>query len=517
MTDKSSSNAGDDAAPKHTETKGNIAEAVGGKTRRGIQWSFIGAVITNAVRIVVLAVLGRALTKDDFGIVAAAVSVYVLVFTVRDLGIGIALVQRKELLPGHVATAFATSTYLGLALSSALFVAAPWIGRAYGIVESTDVIRGLAGMFAIRSVATTSRMLCQRAMNFRLITLVEIVAFTIGSGVAIASALAGAGPWALVAGYLTEEVISAGCYLVASPPKFSLRINRQRLRELLDFGGGYSVVLVANLVATFGDNFIVGRTLGAAQLGFYSRAYDLMRYPSMVFDAVVGNVLFPAFSRLQQDPADVASSFRRVTFVNALLLLPASAALIVVAPEAIRIVLGQGWNEAVLPFQILVTAMLLRTSMKLASIVAQALGAVNSVAVAQCLYAIILVGGAVGTVRWGIVGVATSTSIAIAIASFHACYLALRVARLSWRDFLTAHVPGLGLTVLAVATAWPLTIALRSIHLPAGVTFALGAIVSVAACIAGVAIATRSGRGDFAWLGGELRRARSRLARSSSP
>lgn len=514
MIAESTSNAADNASPNPLKTPDNSADAVGGKTRRGIQWSFIGAIVTNAVRIVVLAVLGRALTKDDFGIVAAAISVYVVVFTIRDLGIGIALVQRKDLLPGHIATAFATSTYLGLALSGALFVAAPWIGHAYGIVEATGVIRGLAAMFAIRSLATTSRMLCQRAMNFRLITVVEIVAFTLGSGVAMASAIAGAGPWALVAGYLTEEAISAACYLIASPPKFSLRIERQRLRELLDFGGGYSVVSIANLVATFGDNFIVGRTLGAAQLGFYSRAYDLMRYPSMVFDAVVGNVLFPAFSRLQQDPANVAVSFRRVTFVNALLLLPASAALIVVAPEAIRIILGAGWSEVVLPFQILITAMFLRTTMKLGVIVAQALGAVNSVALAQILYAVILVGGAVVTVRWGISGVATSTTIAIAIASFHSCFLALRVAKLSGRDLVAAHVPGLALTAVAVAAAWPLTVALRSVQTPVVLTFAGVAIVSVAACIAGVALAIRSGRGDFAWLGGELRRARARIVRS---
>lgn len=516
MIGESTSSAPEGMDHKGLKSQSNSAETVGHQTRRGITWSFLGAVITNLMRVVVLAVLGRALTNDDFGIVAAAISVNAVVFGIRDLGIGLALVQRKELLPGHLTTAFATSTYLGLGLSISLFVAAPWIGRAYGIVESIDVIRGLAAMFAIRSVATPSRMMCQRAMNFRLLTLVDAIAFTVGSVVAMVCAIVGAGPWALVAGYLVEEVIGAGCYLVASPPKFSLRIDRQRLRELLDFGGGYSVVLIANLVATLGDNMVVGRALGAAQLGFYSRAYDLMRYPSMVFDALVGNVLFPAFARLQQDPTNVAAGFRRVTFVNALLLLPASAALIVVAPETIRILLGGGWHEAVLPFQILMTAMLLRTSMKLGAIVAQALGAVNSVAFAQIIYAVILVGGAIATVRWGIAGVATSTAIAIAIASFHACYLALRVAKLPGGAFVAAHLPGLVLTVVAIAVAWPLSAVLRSAHMPPIVTFLAVAIASIAACIAAVALAIRSGRGDFAWLGGELRRARTKFAGGAS-
>lgn len=500
---------------KPMEKGDNSVSSVSHQTRRGITWSFVGAVVTNAVRVVVLAVLGRALTKDDFGIVAAAVSVYVVVFTVRDLGIGMGLVQRKDLQPGHIRTAFATSIYLGFTLSIALFAAAPWIGRAYGIVESTSAIRGLAAMFAIRSVATTSRMLCQRAMNFRLITVVEMVAFTLGSIVAMASAVAGAGPWALVAGYLAEEVISATCYLIASPPKFSLRIERQRLRELLDFGGGYSVVSIANLVATFGDNFVVGRALGAAQLGFYSRAYDLMRYPSMVFDAVVGNVLFPAFARLQQDPTNIAISYRRVTFVNALLFLPATAALIVVAPEAIRTVLGEGWDGVVLPFQILLAAMLPRTSLKLGVIVAQAVGAVNSVAIGQICYAVILVGGAAITVRWGIVSVAASTSIAIVIASLQACYLALRLAEMPVRSFAAAHVPGLLLAGLTVAVTWPLAHVLRSNWLPPVVIFAAVALGSIAVCMAGLAVALKAEHGDFAWLRSELRRVGTRIGKSS--
>ena len=503
----------DDRSPELPE---HSVEGVGRDTRRGITWSFVGAVITNAIRIVVLAVLGRTLTKDDFGIVAAAISVNVVVFGIRDLGIGVALVQRKDLQPGHLATAFATSTYLGLALSAGLFATAPWIGTAYGIVDSIDVIRGLAAMFAIRSVATPSRMMCQRAMNFRLLTMVDALAFGVGSLVSVICAIAGAGPWSLVAGYLVEETAGAVSYLIVSPPKFSLKIDRKHLRELLDFGGGYSVVLIANLVATFGDNMVVGRALGAGQLGFYSRAYDLMRYPSMVFEALVGNVLFPAFARLQKDPTNVAVSFRRVTFVNGLLLLPASAALVVVAPEAIRLTLGTGWHDVVLPFQILMTATLARTSLKLGTIVAQAVGSVNAVAAGYVLYAMILVGGALVTIRWGIVGVATSTAISIAIASALLCYLAARVTQLSLQAFAAAHIPGLVLTAAAVATAWPLAAALRAIAVPAALIFIAVAIASIAVCSLGLAAAIRSGRGDFAWLGSELRRVRTKLTRSAA-
>jgi len=463
------------------------------------------------MRLVVLTVLGRALTSKDFGIVAAAVSVNVTVYGIRDVGIGSALVQRKQLEPSHLTTAFAVSVYLGIALSALLWFGAPLIGRFYGIPESVDVIRVLALVFfGLRSIATTSRMLCQRAMNFRLIAIVDATAFTIGSTVSIACALAGAGPWALVAGYLVEELISTTLYVGYSPPKLALAVDMARLRELLHFGIGQSVTQSTNVVATYGDNFVVGHALGATNLGYYSRAYDLIKFPSMVFDAIVGNVLFPAFSRLQDDRRNLATSFRRVAFVNALVLLPASAAIIVIAPEAIRLLMGAGWGDVVLPFRILAVTILLRTNLKLGGILAQAAGAVNAVAAAYAAYMVVVVGGALITIRWGIAGVAVSTAFAITSVSIHCCLLAMRVSDLSLPSFLRAHVPGAVIACCVILAAWPLAGELRASEAP--FSFVLGAVV-VAACVVSfalIAVGLRRGHGDFGWLAQELSKLRRR-------
>src|SRR5262249_20328541 len=154
--------------------------------------------------------------------------------------------------------------------------------------------------------------------------------------VSMGLAAAGFGPWSLVFGYLTEETLSAVLYLSLRRPPFTLRIDRDRLRELMGFGSAQTVTQLAGGLATGGGNFVVGRTLGANPLGFYTRAYVLIKLPSTVFSTVVGNVLFPAFSRWQTDPAKLAVGFRRGTFANALVLLPAGAALITTAPELIR-------------------------------------------------------------------------------------------------------------------------------------------------------------------------------------
>ncbi|HEU4731751.1 MAG TPA: lipopolysaccharide biosynthesis protein [Kofleriaceae bacterium] len=481
-------------------------DQVGRQVRRGLSWNLAGAVATNAMRIVVLAVLGRALTPSDFGIVAAAVSVNVIFFGIRDIGIGRALVQRPNLDDGHLTTTFAVQIYLGLSLTTLLVLSAPLIGRFFGISASVDVLRALAALFLLRGLASTSRMITEREMRFRASAIIDAGTFALGSIASMATAVAGAGPWALVIGYIVEEGLATVSYLIVSPPKLSLRVDRTRLRELMSFGTGQTITQMAGVLATYGDNVVVGNVLGPRALGFYARAYDLIKLPSFIFEAVVAKVLFPAFSRIQDERERLAIACRRGKFANAIVLLPASAVLIVVAPEVIRILVGDGWGSSVLPLRILAVTVLPRTSQKLSAIITQAAGRANAVAFAYVIYMIIVIGGAAITSRWGIPGVAASTALAIIVVYSQSTFYAMQVCRLSLGELFRAHVPGLVLSGLVMAVALPVADALRARG--AGPAIIVLAVVAagLAPYLVVIAAWLRRGHGDFAWLRGELRR-----------
>lgn len=486
-------------------------QRVGQRARRGVSWNLAGAVATNGIRIVVLAVLGRALNSRDFGIVAAAVSVNAILYSIRDIGLATALVQRETVDDAHLATGFAVSTYLGIAVSGLLVLFAPLIGRLYGIESSIDVLRVLAVLFTLRGISMTSRAICRRALNFRAVAIIDTASFLVGSLTSMGCAITGMGPWALVSGYLVEEIVSTVLYLrVAPPPRFTLRVDRRRLRELMTIGVGQTIAQITGILATFGDNFVVGRKLGAEALGYYTRAYDLIRLPSAVFATVLGNVLLPAYSRIQADRPRLAANFRRMTFANALVMLPASAALIVLAPEVIRLLMGPGWGEAVLPFRILTLTMLLRTTHKLAGIVATSAGYVNAIAIAFTLYMLQVIVGAIIAIPWGIVGVATSTALAITVSSLICAWIALRASSLRANELAAAHGPGLLLAILVGAATWPVAEFMRGAGVHFTIIFSGLALVSIALCIGVGAVWLYRERGDFSWLKGELKRLRAR-------
>lgn len=479
---------------------------VGRRARSGLAWNLLGTILTNVTRVAVLAILGRTIDSADFGIVAAAVSVNVILYSIRDLGIATAIVQRSEITDGHLATAFATTTYAGAVIAAALFATAPLIARAMGIPAATDVIRALGCMFVLLGISAASRAQAVRSMRFRTIAMIDTASYIVGAITSITAALFGLGVGALVLGYLVEELLTSTLYLVLSPPKYSLRVNRRYLSDLMTVGTGQTIIQIAGILATYGDNFVVGRQLGERMLGFYTRAYDLIKYPSILFGNLVGLVLSPAFARMQDDRERLAANFRRLTFLNALVILPASAALAILAPEAIRVLLGPNWESAVLPFQVLAFTMLFRITQKLGAIVATAAGAVNGVARAYVLYAVLVVGGATAAASWGIVGVAATTAVALFIVSIDCTYLAMKVCGLRARDVIAAHVPGLLLAAVTIAVVWPSAVAMRTMSLPAAAVFAALTFASVVACLAVLALWLRRGRGEFAWLGQEFRR-----------
>src|SRR5258708_26793928 len=150
------------------------------------------------------------------------------------------------------------------------------------------------------------------------------------------------------------------------------------------------------------------------------------------------------------DRGSLEAGFRRGVATMALITLPLSALLVVLAPEAVPALLGPKWTPVIVPFQILTLGIFLRTSYRISDVVARATGAVYRRAWRQAIYlACVVAGGWFGR-HWGIAGVALGVLGALAVNYLLMAHLGLRLAGLSWRRFGQAHLHAL-LTAAVVA------------------------------------------------------------------
>jgi PST family polysaccharide transporter len=468
---------------RQAEAAGDRTSGLTHRTIRGMMWTAWGSGVNALLKVAVLVLLTRLLAPDDFGVVGAALIVVGFALTFAQLGLGPALVQRPVLEPVHVSTAFLTTTAFGLLCAAVLALLAPALAAFFRMPDLVPVVRALSLMFPIKGISAVAENLAQRELRFRWLANVEVVSYGGYGLVGVALALAGLGVWALVLAQLSQVVLRAGVVLWAMPPAVRPRPTVPALKELMGYGAPYSAANLGVLLANQADNIVVGRWLGPAALGLYSRAYQLMAVPTALFGDVLDHVLFPAMAKVQEDARRLSSAYLRGTALLALVMLPAGGVLCVLGPELIRVAFGERWMPMAPAFQLLALGMMFRTSYRMSDSLARATGAVYRRAWRQGVYAALVFAGALVGQPWGVTGVAAAVLGALLVNFLLMAHLCLSVSGVSWATFWRTQVPAFRLAAALALVTWAAMALLRHAETPALARLAGGGAAALGASI----------------------------------
>ncbi len=418
------------------------------------RWRLASSLTQGGVQFAVGILLARLLPPADFGLVALAMVVTGLAALVADLGLGPALVQRRDLTERHQRAAFTASLLLGAAIAGAVALLARPAAAVMHAPPLAGVLRALSLLFVVGAFGVVPRALLQRRLRARALFAISLAAYLGGyAGVVAVLALRGFGAWSLVWGALVSALLDSVLALAVVRPPLRPLLARAELRELLGFGARASLNGVVNYGARNGDNVIVGRLLGPAALGLYGRAYNLMLLPLTYLGAATHAVLFPAFSEVQDDRARMKRGYLLAVQLTALVAAPVMAGMAVAAPHLVRALYGPAWGGMVPALQVLCAAGLFRAVYHLAGSVTAAAGRLGAELRRQVVYALlVVVGGGVGS-RWGVTGVAVGVSVAIVYMYVAMSALALEIVGATRREFLAAQAPGLAVAACVGAAA----------------------------------------------------------------
>jgi PST family polysaccharide transporter len=292
--------------------------------------------------------LARLLTPEVFGLYAILIFVITLGVRFSELGLGAALIQRRDLdLATGLSAAFTATFALALVLGAAIMAAAPLVARWPGVSsEVTAPVRWLALLVVFSSLRMPAMVLLERRLAYLPLTIAETadtVAFYV---VAITAAVAGAGLWSFVLGALAARAANLAVLWSATRWRPTLRWNRRELIPVLKFGilfQGSVLIGVAGdaVVPTF-----VTAWSGVTAVGYLNWAATLAFLPLQIV-SIAGRVLFPALSSLQTEPGRFAEATARAINRVTTILYPAAALLLAGADPVVRLVFGEAWVPAV--------------------------------------------------------------------------------------------------------------------------------------------------------------------------
>jgi lipopolysaccharide exporter len=426
-----------------------------GLASRGAMWQSVSFFGGKVLLLVATIVLARVLTPEEFGLVSLALVVIGFIDVIADLGVSQALIyfpaSRRR-----TNAALVTTVTLGAMVAVTLALAAPVVGEQLNQPDTVPLLRLLAVALFAGSVGVVPDTLLRKSLDFRRRVPVQLSLSGTRGILAIVLALTGFGVWALAIAQVVAECVSA---VVAwsmvdyRPGRDVWRVNRQTFSELFRFGLPTALNgLLSNLVLNI-DYVIVGRVLGATQLGLYTLAF---RVPEMLIVAVfqiVSTVAFPAYSKVSNNLARVRRGYLRVVRLQSSYGLLMGGLLCVLAPLVITVAFGPEWASSTKAMQALAIYAAFRSLGMGVTDLLKGIGR-PTLAMLTAIARFLLVSIALLLVAsMGITAVAVTQAAAAFVLMVLVQVVAARSLRLSARELTMSYASGLLAAVVSIAVS----------------------------------------------------------------
>jgi teichuronic acid exporter len=452
---------------------------------RGVAWTGTVKWITQIATWASTLVVARILSPDDYGLVGMASVYFGFLTIVSEAGLGMTVIARRELRGSQLAEVQTFAALMGLAGFVLSCLVSGLLAGFFGMPALKWVVIVLSVNFILISLRTVPQAVLQRELRFRRFAVLDGVNLLVTAVASVTLALAGARYWSLVVSTLIGGM--AATVLALSWRSLGFRWpNFRALRETLQTSREILLASIAWYVSTSSDLFVAGKMLGATALGTYSFAYTLAYSIVEKVTSFVNGVTSSIFSAAKHDRALLTRYVTRVMGVLALILLPATTGVALVAREMVLVVLGAKWQGAIAPLRLLVLYAGVRS---LTPILSQALtisgdtryAMKRNIAGAICLP----IGYVVGA-RWGgIVGIAVASIVVHApVVLFPQLHRVSQHLGIGIREYVPAVAPALVSTsimagaVLAMSAVLPPDLPMAVVL---GLKIAIGAAVYAAA------------------------------------
>lgn len=437
--------------------------SLGKRVAKGAIWTIAATLARISSAILILPVLTRLLSPEDFGLMQIAAPFLFFMMIFNDFGMQPALVLTKNPTGRLWATAFWAGLAGSALMSLMLILAAPFIAAFYNEPRAAPILQVLALCMLAGGLMIVPGGWMLRQMQFRTLSIVEVTTVTAGILAALAAALAGWGVWALVVQQLVMFFLKSAalCTLSKAPIRFQFDVSE--LKGIMGFSWGMTNVRVVGFLGRNIDVLIIGRFLGAAALGFYSVAWRIMMMPIEIFSSGLAQVLIPTLGQIQEDKPRLRAAVLRTYRTIAIFTMPAMAGIAALSVPLTLFIFGEKFAPAAWPIAALAVHGAVQSLLSAQGPVFMALGRLD-VMMRWAIFTVVVLGAflLVG-VNWGLQGASLA-------------YLAagLVCAPLNFRALLTL-IDG-RLSDVARAAGWPALVAtlmgiavyLVSQSLPAG-------------------------------------------------
>lgn len=340
--------------------------------KSGFLYTAIGKVSYIIVTLLINAVLSRILTPKEYGIVAVC-QVFILFFQmIVEAGMGPAIIQNKELNSNEIGILFNYSVVIAIGMA----ILFGFFGNALVFFYNNTIYIKLAWLMAIsiffNGLNVVPTAILNREKRFRIINFNQVIANALSGLVGILLAIKGFGVYALILSTIVLATVSFTLNFFRAKLNLVPMFDRSVLKKILGFSSYQFSFNFINYFSRNGDNILIGKFMGASDLGNYNKAYQLLMMPNSVLLGLINPVLQPVLSDYQDNVEIIRETYLKLVRFLALIGMPLSVYLVVYAKQVIFFIYGTQWSAAVFPFQVLATTVWIQVTLSSSGAIFQA-------------------------------------------------------------------------------------------------------------------------------------------------
>jgi lipopolysaccharide exporter len=326
-----------------SKVAGSDSRSLSASVRRGALWVVASNLLLRLANVLLIAVIAHILSPRDFGVFAVALTAYVIVSSIGELGVSSCLI-RADLDIDNLAPTVATVSFLSSAITAGVMVAfAAPIAAALGSAAAAGPIKVMALAVLLGGVFAVPNAQMVRDFKQDKIFLANVIAFIPSTLVLIILAEARSGAMAFAWSMVVRQLVLGCVLIVAAPRYYRPGLARSALSVILKFGIPLAGANFVNYALLNVDYVFVGHLLGAVALGVYMLAFTVASWPYGLLGGAINSVSMPAFSRVKHDPDLLKNAMVTALRGICLIVMPMCAMMMALARPLILTLYGAKW------------------------------------------------------------------------------------------------------------------------------------------------------------------------------
>lgn len=318
------------------------------KAVAGVKWTTISAIVSAIAKLFQVAILTRFLLKDDFGLVAIALLVNSFCAIFMDMGITVAVLHKSKIEKAEYSSLYWFSIFSGIILTLLASISAYPISEYYGEIELVNIVPLTSINIFLASVSGLQRTMQQKNMNFKFISIVEILSVIVMLIVSAALAILGFGIYSLVYSTIFNGLLIAVVYFVYGvfyEKNLSFHFKFSEIYDSLRIGIYQVGTSILDFFSSEMDILIISSSFSMSFLGGYTLCKQIVTRLYSLINPIITKILTPTLALYQDNISFLRKKYLEIIKVLAIINIPIYFLIAINAKEVLTILYGINYVE----------------------------------------------------------------------------------------------------------------------------------------------------------------------------